>query len=229
MTTADELSSDSQSYRVIETSRIPDPKKSTYPDCLIHILRQPISAAGSPPAQPVDLVFTAFRNRTLYPASNLKTGDGVTLFTIPFHEADANIQAMMHANDLPFSDASILFVHKWTAQETLFPQPPSSNSKQTPFPSNRDLIIQTLTAHQGNITGGLIQGFFFWTHVPAMYKSKFWEVQTTRKGALDPLKTITLFNLHLADKNIKLVFVPIPSIHHTLSRHCHQYRIRSQN
>lgn len=197
-------------YRVLEVSPVPNPKETPYPDCLTHILCRPITESGASAGQQVELVFSAFRKRILYPAAKLRPGDEVSLETIPFSEAAAEIQDLKQVNDLPFSQAQILFVSRWDQQEEFVAQLASAPIEIATPSSNRDLIIRTLIAHQGKVTGGVNQDFFFWTHVPAMYEADFWKIPPSKKSALGPLRSIVLFKQHLAKKNIDLVFVPIP-------------------
>ncbi|NOX99671.1 MAG: hypothetical protein GXP30_08090 [Verrucomicrobia bacterium] len=199
-----------QRYRVLQTSTIPNPKNALYPDCLTHILCQPITETGTPSGDIVDLVFYAFRKRVIYPAAKLKSKDEVSLRTISFHKTDQEIQNLKQVNDLPFSGAQILFVSQWKQQDIFITPLSSTEHPQVTPTSNRDLIIQTLLAHQGKVTGGVNRDFFFWSHVPAMYESDFWKIQPSKKNALGPLKSILLFKNHLAEKNINLIFMPIP-------------------
>ncbi len=207
---ADEANNVLQRYRVLKISPIPNPKESPYPDCLTHILCQPIPQSGSSAGEKVDLIFYAFRKRVLYPAASLKPGDEVTLSAIPYSQTTDKIKKLRQVNDLPASNIQILFVSAWS-KESEFASRLKTTKVNTPAPtSNRDLIIQTLIAHQGKVTGGMIENFFFWSHVPAMYEKDFWKVPPTRKNALGPLKSILLFKQHLDEKGIDLVFVPIP-------------------
>ena len=199
-----------QRYRVVDISPIPNPKKTSYPDCLTHILCQPITQTGSSAGNEVDLVFFAFRKKTLYPAAGLKPGDEVSLSAIPFHEAPQQIRDLRQANDLSDYTVQVLFVSQWDRQDEFVSGLTATEAAPSSPTSNRDLIIQTLIAHQGKVTGGVNQNFFFWTHVPAMYETDFWKIQPTQKNALGPLKSILLFKQHLEEKNIDLIFVPIP-------------------
>lgn len=209
----DSVENPHQRYRVVVTSPVPNPKESPYPDCLIHILCQPITKTGSPAGMEVDLVFFAFRNRVLYPAAKLKHNDEVSVVTIPYQEASERIRKSKQINDLPSPkvfDVQVLYVSQWDLQDKFVSNLTATKATPSTPTSNRDLIIQTLIAHQGRITGGMNRDFFFWTHIPAMYETDFWKIQPTRKNALGPLKSILLFKQHLDEKNIDLVFVPIP-------------------
>ncbi|MFK5924559.1 MAG: hypothetical protein QM496_20475, partial [Verrucomicrobiota bacterium] len=146
----------------------------------------------------------------LYPAVNLKPGDVITLNTIPYSQVPDKIKNLRQSNDLPFSDNQILFVSSWSEEDAFTSRNKTAKTNARAPSSNRNLIIQTLIAHQGKVTGGLIQDFFFWSHVPAMYETDFWKIQPTKKNALGPLKSILLFKQHLDEKGIDLVFVPIP-------------------
>jgi len=199
-----------QRYRILEISSIPNPKETPYPDCLTHILCQPITPTGSSVGKEVDLVFFVFRKRVLYPAAKLKPNDEVSLSTIPFQEAPQKIRNLKQVNDLPYFETRILFVSRWDQQDKFVSSLPTPKPGQITTTSNRDLIIRTLISHQGKVTGGVNQDFFFWTHVPAMYETDFWKIKPTRKDALGPLKSILLFKQHLDAKNIDLIFVPIP-------------------
>lgn len=209
-TALDSTGDPNERYRILEVSPIPNPKEAPYPDCLTHILCQRITKSGSPAGQEVELVFSAFRKRILYPAAKLKPGDEVSLETIPFSESAAEIRNLKQVNDLPFSQAQILLVSRWDQQEKFVASLATAPAETITPSSNRDLIIQTLIAHQGKVTGGMNQDFFFWTHVPAMYEADFWKIPPSKKNALGPLQSIILFKQHLAKKNIDLVFVPIP-------------------
>ena len=199
-----------QRYRILEISPVPNPRETPYPDCLTHILCQPITEAGSPAGEKIDLVFIAFRKRVIYPAAKLKPKDEISLSAIPFGEASPEIQNLRQVNDLPVTDALILLVSHWDQQDDFIASLPATEPAPITPSSNRDLIIQTLIAHNGQVTGGVNYDFFFWTHVPKMYEADFWKIQPTKKKSLGPLKSILLFKQHLAEKNIDLIFVPIP-------------------
>ena len=155
-------------------------------------------------------MFYAFRKKTLYPAARLKPEDEVFLSTIPFQQAPQLIRDLKQTNDLSDFTAQVLFVSQWDQQDEFVSALAATKVAPGSPASNRDLIIQTLIAHQGKVTGGVHEDFFFWTHVPAMYVADFWKIKPTRENALGPLTSILLFKQHLDAKNIDLIFVPIP-------------------
>lgn len=197
-----------QSFTVIEISEIPDPKTTPYEQCLVAVKCRN-------QAESVDqvLLFDLFKKRTFFPAATLKKGQTVSVTPIPFDKA-TQIRQVMQANDFFDPNLAVFYATEWAPQmkfEVEFNKKADPKSHPTAASSNTELIRRALMAHEQEVTGGLIDDFYFWVHTPEVLQTDFWKnPQISKKDAIGAREAILRFHRNLEKRGIKLIFAPVP-------------------
>lgn len=197
-----------RSFIIIKISEIPDPKTTPYEQCLVAVKCRN-------QAESVDqiLLFDLFKKRTFFPAAALKKGQTVSVTPIPFDKA-AQIRQVMQANDFFDPNLAVFYATKWAPQmkfEAEFSKKADPKSHPTAASSNTELIRRALMAHEQEVTGGLIDDFYFWVHTPEVLQTDFWKnPQISKKDAIGAREAILRFHRNLEKRGIKLIFATVP-------------------
>ncbi len=197
-----------RSFIIIKISEIPDPKTTPYERCLVAV-----KCRNS--AETVDqiLLFDLFKKRTFFPAAALKKGQTVSVTPIPFDKA-TQIRQVMQANDFFDPNLVMFYATDWAPQmkfEAEFLKKTPSKNTDAAVPTNTELIRRALMAHEQEVTGGLIDDFYFWVHTPEVLKTDFWKnPKISKKDAIGPHEAILRFHRSLEKQGIKLILALVP-------------------